>query len=278
LNVLDRFYSGRDLVALTREFYAGLGLPVDDVLERSDLFEREAKDQHAYCTDIDRLGDVRVLANVRPNESWMETLLHECGHAAYSKYHDPALPYLLRDAAHTFTTEAIAMLMGRLTRSAGWLHRVMGLKESEAAGLEKALHKQLRLGELIFARWGLVMYYFERELYRDPSQDLDGLWWDLVRELQLVTPPAGRKAPDWASKTHLATAPVYYHNYLLGALAASQIKAALPPGGLVGNKAAGEYLRDRIFAPGARYHWNEMLERATGEKLTAKYFVREFVG
>ena len=66
-------------------------------------------------------------------------------------------------------------------------------------------------------------------------------------------------------------------------LTASQIKAALAAQktggeGLVGDRGAGEFLRERIFAVGAKFHWNEMLRRATGEGLTAKYFVREFVG
>ncbi|MGE5551173.1 MAG: M2 family metallopeptidase [Bacteroidota bacterium] len=280
---IDRFFVDKDPVALTGAFFAGLGLPVDDVIARSDLFERPKKNQHAYCMDVDRLGDVRVLANVRPNEQWMSTMLHEFGHAAYSKYHDPGLPFLLRDAAHTFTTEAIAMMMGRLTKSADWLHRQAGVDADEARAAAAALAKQLRLGELIFIRWGLVMVYFEREMYRDPAQNLNALWWRLVRELQLVTPPEGRDAPDYASKIHLGTVPVYYHNYILGTLAASQIKAALAARGtmgegMAGDRAAGDFLRARIFAVGAKYHWNEMLRRATGEGLTAKYFVREFVG
>ena len=280
---LDRFFTGKDVVELARSFYAGLGLLVDDLIGRSDLFERPQKNQHAYCMDVDRLGDVRVLANVRPNEQWTSTLLHEFGHAAYSKYHERTLPYLLRDAAHIFTTEAIAMMMGRLTRNADWLHRQAGVDEGEAKSAAAALAKQLRLSELIFVRWGLVMVYFEREMYRNPGQNLNAFWWKLVRELQLVTPPEGRDAPDYASKIHLGTVPVYYHNYLLGALTASQIKAAVTPAGdardgLVDDKAAGELLRTKIFAVGARYHWNEMLKRATGENLTARHFVREFVG
>lgn len=278
---LDRFFAGQDPIELARDFYAGIGLPVDDVIARSDLHERPGKNQHAYCMDVDRRGDVRVLANVRPNEQWAGTMLHELGHAAYSKYHDPGLPFLLRDAAHIFTTEAVAMLMGRLTRNADWLHRAAGVDRAEAEAAAGAVARQLRLGELIFVRWGLVMVYFERAMYRDPGQDLNGLWWDLVRRLQLIAPPAGRDAPDYASKIHLGIAPVYYHNYLLGTLAASQIKAALKAAGcaegLAGDAAAGRFLRERIFAPGARHHWRELLARATGEGLTAKYFVQDFV-
>src|SRR3712207_7211978 len=42
---LDAFFESRDPVALSAEFFAGIGLPVDDVLARSDLYEREGKDR-----------------------------------------------------------------------------------------------------------------------------------------------------------------------------------------------------------------------------------------
>ncbi len=45
----------------------------------------------------------------------------------------------------------------------------------------------------------------------------------------------------------------------------------------VGEKAVGDYLREKIFMPGARYYWNEMIEKATGEKLTARYYAKQFV-
>ena len=30
--------------------------------------------------------------------------------------------------------------------------------------------------------------------------------------------------------------------------------------------------------PGMRYEWNEMIEKATGEKLTARYYAAQVVG
>jgi len=36
-------------------------------------------------------------------------------------------------------------------------------------------------------------------------------------------------------------------------------------------------MSEKIFAPGMKYEWNDMIERATGEKLTAKYFAKQFV-
>ena len=81
----DAVYRPIDTVKSVRKFYEGIGLPIDDVLGRSDLFEKPGKSPHAFSSDIDREGDVRVLANVVPGEEWLETMLHECGHAAYSR-------------------------------------------------------------------------------------------------------------------------------------------------------------------------------------------------
>jgi peptidyl-dipeptidase A len=45
----------------------------------------------------------------------------------------------------------------------------------------------------------------------------------------------------------------------------------------IGQKKAGAYIRNKVLEAGNVYHWNEMIERATGEPLTAKYFVAQFV-
>ena len=103
--------------------YDGLGLDLRPVLSHSDLYARDGKSQHAFCIDIDREGDVRVLCNVEPSERWMETMLHEFGHAIYDRECDRTLPWLVRGAAHSLTTEGIAMLLGRLTRDPGVARR-----------------------------------------------------------------------------------------------------------------------------------------------------------
>jgi len=279
---LDAWFRDRDLVKIASDFFRGIGLDVDDVLARSDLFEREGKDQHAFCVDIDRRGDVRILCNLRPNEKWMGTLLHELGHAAYDRYIPHELPFSLRTIAHTLSTEAIAMYMGRLTRDPAWLRDVVHARLDPAQADD--IRAQQRAAMLVSTRWILVMVYFERELYRNPDRDdLDTLWWDLVERLQYIRRPEGRSAPDWASKIHFSLSPVYYHNYLLGELMASQVSAAarrsVPEGrSISGHPEVGGFLRDKIFSPGATLDWNELLVHATGQELTPRYFVDEFVG
>lgn len=278
----DRFFAGKDLGALIRETYDRMGLEVRDVLARSDLFERPGKDQHAFCTRIGREYpyDVRVLANVRPDSYWMETMLHEFGHAVYDKHIDPSLPYLLRSVAHTSTTEAVALMMGGLVDDPGWLRSVAGVPAGDLAG-DNGQQLLLRMGaadRLVFVRWALVMYRFEGALYEDPDrEDLNSLWWDLVEELQLVRRPPGRDEPDWAAKIHVAVAPVYYHNYVLGHLTAAQLRrhveehvAGSP---LYESELAGRYLQEAVFGPGARDDWKTAVLRATGEELNPAPFV-----
>lgn len=286
---LDRLFQDRDVVALARDFYHSIGLPVEPILERSDLYEREGKDQHAYCVDIDRAGDVRILCNVVPGERWMQTMLHELGHAVYDFYLPPTLPFLLRRPAHLISTEAIALLFGRLTRDPDWLAATLHLDRHEQLALERAVLENRRTAMLIFVRWALVMVYFEREFYANPErEDLNRLWWEIVGEVQKVRPPARvAERHDWATKIHLATAPVYYHNYLLGELQASQLaeyirKNVVPDGpagnGYVGRRELGQYLCERVFAPGASLTWNELCAHATGAPLSPDAFVREFIG
>jgi len=272
-------FEGRDLVDLALKTYDGLGLEVGDILERSDLYEREGKDQHAFCMHADREGDVRTLCNLKPTLRWMETLLHELGHGVYDKYIPKELPWMLRTVPHILTTEAMAMLMGSETLDPEWHAEVLGAPADEAERAGAAGFARMRLEELIFARWVMVVVNFERLMYEDPSRDLDALWWELVEKYQFLNAPEGREhQPDWATKYHIALAPAYYQNYLLGRMMSLQWDGWLREhaGGIVGRTAAGDFFRERIFAPGNTMHWNDALEFATGEKLNPDYFVQKF--
>jgi peptidyl-dipeptidase A len=39
----------------------------------------------------------------------------------------------------------------------------------------------------------------------------------------------------------------------------------------------GAYFIDQVFKPGSRYPWAELIARATGEKLTAKYYAAQLM-
>ena len=123
-------------------------------------------------------------------------------------------------------------------------------------------------------------------MYTDPDQDLAKLWSDLRQKYQLLPTEGVAGRPDYAAKFHLFTNPVYYHNYLMGELFAAQIRHHILTDVVKGHDAAaamcghpdvGEYLRKQVFEPGNLYSWKELVTRATGEPLTAKYFAEESI-
>ena len=286
---LDAIYLKADILKLCRQFYLDIGLPIGDVLERSDLFEKPGKSPHAFCTDIDREGDVRVLGNIVPSERWMDTMLHELGHSVYSSKNIPqSVPYVLRGASHILTTEGIAMMFGRMAKNGVWQEQ-MGIAPPDPAERKKlsdAGAKVLRNQLLIFSRWCQVMLRFEKGLYDNPDQDLNKLWWDLVEKYQLLHRPEGRNAPDYASKIHIVGAPVYYHNYMMGELFASQVHHTIAReiyGGkdprtvaYVKSPKVGDYLKAKVFVPGQTLNWNALTKFATGEDLNPRAFAKDF--
>ncbi len=283
----DVYFKDQDVVKLAKDFYGSIGIDISSILTRSDLYEKKGKNQHAFCTDIDRQGDVRILANVKQNQYWMGTMLHELGHGIYFKKIDGSLPYILREPAHTFTTEAIAMFLQRFSSDPEWYNEMKLISKEEKEKIKSESHKASRLQQLIFSRWAQVMYRFEKGMYENPNQNLNELWWTLVEQFQMIKRPVGRNKPDWASKIHIITNPCYYHNYLLGEILASQLSNHIfnhvvkthPENNFTycNHPEIGDYLIERIFKPGRKWYWNDLIKNATGENLTAKYYAAQFV-
>jgi peptidyl-dipeptidase A len=227
-----------------------------------------------------------VLANIVSNEYWMSTMLHELGHAVYSSKNIPeSMPYVLRSDAHILATEGVAMMFERFCKSGDWLV-AMGIEVPDVKAYNEAGARMRRDQLLIFSRWCQVMLRFEKGLYENPEQDLNKLWWDLVEEYQGLTRPEGRDAPDYASKIHIVSAPAYYHNYMLGQLFACQVHRAIAREVLqaddwssayyVKNAGVGQFMRERVFAPGRSLNWNDLTRHATGDPLQAEAFAEEF--
>ncbi len=274
---LDAFYEGKskeDIAEISRKYYKKIGIPADSVLEKSSLYEQPGKSQHAFCTSIDGEGDVRILCNLKPDAYWMDTQLHELGHAVYDVNIDRKLPYILREPAHIFTTEGIAMYFGAMGHDPQWLIDNVGADPDKANAATAALKKQRRREQLIFCRWVLVMLNFEKALYENPDRDLNMLWWGLVEKYQMLKRPNGRDAADWASKPHFTIAPVYYHNYMLGELYSAMIREAA-----AGMKPGSDEYRDlflnRVFKPGSTWPWPEFVRQSMGKEFSPEAFARE---
>ena len=117
------------------------------------------------------------------------------------------------------------------------------------------------------------MTYFERELYRNPDQDLNQLWWSLVEKFQKIKSSGSTSGCDWAAKVHIGLSPVYYFSYLLGELFASSLEEKNP---IFSSKQTGEFLHQMLFFPGNSSSWDALIEHATGKKLTADAWLTQF--
>jgi peptidyl-dipeptidase A len=274
---LDTLVEGVDLAAASIKFYKQMAIDVEPILKRSDMYERPGKNQHAFCINMDRGEDVRNLNNVCASLKWLETVLHELGHAIYELGFDSSLPWLLREPPHMITTEAMALLAGRQAYRIESLDCLIGPSKNPA--LQK-VEGGLKRRQLIFSRWVLVMTEFESQLYSNPEQDLNQLWWKLVEKHQKISPPKQYTGGfDWACKYHIGLAPVYYFSYLLGEMFASAIQESLSTTcGDTGlsNEKTGKFLQEKLFCPGNRLSWSDLITHVTGHQLTAKAWVKEF--
>ena len=167
------------------------------------------------------------------------------------------------------TTEAMALLMGRHAYRYDSLCQLVGRSEQKEAVMKKA-EASLTRRQLIFSRWVLVMTYFESELYRDPDQDLNRLWWQTVEKYQKIRAPQRKEGScDWAAKYHIGLAPVYYFSYLLGEMFASSIEETE-------ELKSGHALQAKLFAPGNEMNWHDLVKHVTGKPLTAESWLRQF--
>lgn len=277
---LNAYLQGRSMEQITKDTFRSMGLDITDVMSNSDLYPRENKYPYGYCTAMGREGKPRVMMSIDVNEFWMSVMLHEFGHAAYEKYIDSALPFLLRRPAHTLTTEAIAMLFGRMTMHPEWIERFVQPGSAALSPHLSSLQETMRRQMLVSMRWYLTFTMFERDLYERPLQHVNERWWQLAGQIQHLNAPEHTRYPDWAAKMHFALAPVSYQNYILGELTASQLQHYIKTN--ISQKMfthqAGDYLKEHFFASGATWKWDEKLVKATGESLQPRYFVEQFIG
>ena len=177
------------------------------------------------------------------------------------------------------------MQFERFSKSRAWMQK-MGISIKDGDAFQKAAQQAQRNQLLIFSRWCQVMLRFEKSMYENPDQELNKLWWDLVEKYQLVKRPDNRDMPDYGSKIHIVSAPVYYHNYMMGQLFASQVHHTIakelydgadPDTVLyIDDKKIGDFMKAKIFEPGRRLSWDGLTKFATGEFLNARSFAEDF--
>ena len=264
--VNDVITSKEDVVDICKKAYKGMGYDVDKLPITLDLFPRENKNTHGFSFPIEAGKDARILANLTDNVSSVDTLMHELGHSVFTVKTDSKLPYIAQDTTSTMT-EAVAMMMGDMIRTEGLVKDRISPEVNEK--FEKSLGKE----ESTFVGSSMAIIDFERNMYKNPDQDLKKLWKDMSVKYK------GRSEQDeatneWATIPHFLSHPAYYQNYFRASLIKAQLYDALTDkfGKLTENNKTAEYLNEHLFKYGGSKDDNELLTEITGKELKADAF------
>ena len=264
--VNDQIKTKEQVVEISKKAYEGMGYKVDELPITLDLFPRENKNTHGFSFPIEPGKDARILANLTNNVSSVDTLMHELGHSVFTVKTDSSLPYITQDTTSTMT-EAVAMMMGDMIRTEGLAKNLV------SEDVNKKFEKSLGSEEASFVGSAMTIIEFERNMYKNPEQDLKKLWRDLSVKYK------GRSEQDeptneWATVPHFLSHPGYYQNYFRASLIKAQLYGALTDkfGKLTENKQTAEYLNENLFKYGGSKEDDEILTDITGNELTAEAF------
>ena len=264
--VNEKIDTKEEVVDICKNTYKCMGYNIDNLPIILDLFPRENKNTHGFSFPIEAGKDARILANLTNNVSSIDTLLHELGHSVFTVKTNPNLPFLEQDTTCTMT-EAIAMMMGDLPR----LENIMENKISDE--IFENFKKSLGDEDSKFIASSLTIIDFERNMYKNPNQDLKQLWKDLCIKYKghSISDTANN---EWATIPHYLSHPAYYQNYFRASLIKAQIYNALTQklGELTKNSNTANYLDEHIFQYGGAKFDDEILMIVSGKKLSAEDF------
>lgn len=285
----DGYYSYINIPSVADRFYSGIGFDIEDILARSNFLYWSEKIPAFECIVAGNTNDIRIVGTISGTENDMHRLMGATGKAIYLKYIPGTLPYLLRRPASEALYCGVSAFFARMTQYPGWILSMGILSVGQAGGIRGSTNEAFLHDQRLGCRWRLLLYAFEKQLYADPEQDLDALWYTMVGEyLQTdIRPPLENPwRADWAAEPYFALYPCEVSNHLLGEMWAAQVVDYLCSGdcrlndrcdfNIVGNKSVGRFFERDIFASGAALNWEKLTETAMGKPLSIHAFVEQF--
>jgi len=221
---------------------------------------------NGLCMGI-RKGTTKILGNPQDGFGYYKTMFHELGHALHGEMNDVSTLMLKRDSG--IFGEGLAEVFGYVASSPDWL-ATRKLPEEVMATASKAL-----LGPMFhYLRQRTAYCLFEYALYSNLDADPDALMAEWESRVLGCSYDA---SPRWAANAWFISNPVYWQNYVLADVVASQIHRHLNKafGPLAASKAAFDFVISHYIAPGAVTSWLEKIESATGEPLNAKALIAD---
>ena len=263
------------MVEISLQTYRNMGYDVDKLIKEKkltlDLFPKPNKNTHGFSFDIDAGKDARILANLTNNANSLETLNHEMGHSIYTLEISRDLPFLDR-TTYPSMTEAVAMLMQDLQK------RENILKDIIPTDLAENYKNTFKEDELKFIAKSLTIINFEKEMYKNPNQDLKKLWHDIKVKYKIRDEKEGLDN-EWATIPHYLSSSVYYQNYFRATIMKAQMYNYLKSklGNITENPKTAEVLREKLLKYGTSMEENELIENMTGKKLSVDDFINSIL-
>ena len=281
---MDSLFVNIDPVRLTADFFASIGLPIDDVIKKSRLEDGPGKANLTAMINIDFKNDIRLIAGITQTYDGMCRMMHLGGHASEYKSISDDIPYLLK-TPNTVIVEGIGRYFENLASDYNWLKReipIAGKVQDQVALICRHMHQ---VDRLLRCRKLMAMAEFEREMYHNPDQDLDLLWQEVNRKYLGIIYPAGKKSSYWAANKFGASLSCSIHNFVLADIFAAQLKHSVEnkvfKGGEANysnNKVLGDFMVANFYSSGNLYQWEQLIARGTGEPLNTSYFIDELTG
>lgn len=297
---LDPLFRGRSrdwIVQQAEAFYVSMGFPKlpASFWERSDLHPVPAgsnrkKNTHASAWHLDLERDVRSLMSVEPNARWFETSHHELGHIYYDlAYSRPEVPPLLRGGANRGFHEGIGELISIAAQQVPYLRQVGLLAPDQDVDRTKWLLNEAYSSTIMFLPWAAgTMSFWERDLYARelPADQWNRRWWEYVARFQGVEPPSprGEEFCDPCTKTHVNDDPAQYYDYAVATVLKYQLHDHISrrilrtdphEANYYGSQEVGDFLVS-LLKKGQTEDWRAVLQRATGEDLSARAMLDYF--
>lgn len=211
--------------------------------------------------------DIRILGNPTDGYAYYKTAFHELGHALHGALKEVDSLVLLRESS--IFTEGIAEIFGYISHHPAWM-AYMGLSDSEI----KQAQKGAKGPWFFYLRQRTSFCLFEYEVYKNPEQDIDALF---ARTEADILGGGLNMTSRWAANAWYVNYPVYWQNYVLADVIASQVHHHLDAevGSLYTSPEAYNFVIQNYIAQGALVPWMEKIERATGKRLSAEALIQD---
>lgn len=285
----DHYYGYVDIHQTVSRFFAGIGLPVDDILRGGHTPVQGEESPFLQCFDMDREKDIRIAGHLQGTENDMRQLLAVAGKACYHKYIPEALPYLLRTPSEPFLQEGVASFFGSMAGYSNWVLSMGLFSLGQTQQMQSSYLEKFRRTEIMEMRWALFLYAFEKSLYTSTGDaaTVEENWHRLAETYMHFSTSTASFSANWAAEAYFSLTSVSTHNTFLGQLYASQLldwfcnhcaRAGTPQDpDLVGFEQVGKHLHSRLFHAGASRPWTELVRETTGDALSAEAWIRNFV-